>query len=162
MGEKFKSNREILREEGKTEEDESEIQEETEPGLEKENENAFWDGPLTDKEREEFSFFVRVIEGEKDEKKRNQAIEIFIPYILGFRFENKLMNEGKELLTNHQNEKKILRNGGYEWKRGDKEELKIWRNCKETEKKWPSEKIILNEQDLKKVKEKLFEEVFED
>lgn len=158
MREKIKSNREILRKEGETENDNSEIQEEIGQNLEKEKENAFWDGPLTGKEREKFSFFVRAIEGENDEKKRNEAMEIFIPYILGFRLENKLMDEGKELLTNHQNEKKVMRNGGYEWTRGDEEKLKIWKNYKETEKKWPSEKITLDKQDLQKVKEKLFEE----
>ena len=54
-----------------------------------------------------------------------------------------------------------MRNGGYEWKRGEEEELKIWRNYKETEKKWLSEKIILNKEGLQKIKEKLLKEIFE-
>lgn len=156
MQEKFESRREILRDELKVENKDN-VQEEVEGNLEKE-EAPFWEGPLTDEEREEFSFFVNAIEREEDEKKRNEALEIFIPYILGYRFENKLMREGKELLTNHQCEKKVMRNGGYEWKRDNKEELKIWRNYKETEKKWPSEKIILNKEDIWSAKEKLFKE----
>ena len=123
-----------------------------------EKEEPFYEKPLTEKEREEFSFFIEGIKREQDEKKREEKLEMLIPYLLGYRLEEELRKKGKEIVQNSY-ERGVLRKGGYEWMRGEKEKLKIWRHYRKTEKKWLSERIILDGKKLQKIKEKLLKEI---
>jgi len=125
-----------------------------------EKEKPFYERPLTKEEREEFSFFIEGIRREQDEKRRGKELEMLIPYLLGYRLEEELRKEGREIMQNSY-ERGVLRKGGYEWKRGEEEELKVWRNYKEGEGKWPSETIILDKKGLQEFKEKLLKEILE-
>jgi len=132
---------------------------EIEPEAEEKKE-SFYEKPLTEKERKEFSFFIEGIRKEQDKEKREKELEMLIPYLLGYRLEAKLKEEGKEIMQNFYG-RGVLRKGGHEWKRGEEEELKVWRKYKEGEGKWPSETIILDKEKLKKFKEKLLKEILE-
>ena len=52
-----------------------------------EKEEPFYEKPLTEEERKEFSFFIKGIEREQDEEKREEELEMLIPHLLGYRLE---------------------------------------------------------------------------
>ena len=120
-------------------------------------------GPLTEEERKEFSFFIEGIKGEQDKERRERRLEMLIPHLLGRRLEERLREEGKKIIQSPY-EGRVLRKGGYEWKRGEEEEeeeLRIWRIYKETENRWRSETITLDKKEFQRFKEELLKEILE-
>ncbi len=127
-----------------------------------EKEKPFYERPLTEEERKEFSFFIEGIRREQEKKRREGKLEMLIPYLLGRRLEERLRKEGKKIIQSPY-EGRVLRRGGHEWKRGEEgeeEELRIWRIYRE-EKKWPSKTITLDKKELQRFKEKLLKEILE-